>query len=398
MNIEIRPNTWEEFPTLKRVNARAQNNFYDDSDIERFAVIFEPERSLCALDEGQIVGCTTSYSLEMMVPGGVVPIGAVAQVSVQATHRRRGINTMLMKRQLTDIYERGDPIAVLQASESIIYGRYGYGMASFEYSFELERPHGAFSRRYEPEGRLLFIEEDEARKVFPQVFERATLLRNGMVKRDDKWWKFRFAQTGLRGGDPRAWFVKYQVDGRVDGYVWFTIRDAHLMTVIELMSATDDAYAALWQFCFDMDLVTTVTASRRAADEPLPWLMADPRRLTQSFQDASWLRLVDVLAALSARRYSTTDSLTLGVSDPFLEWNDCTVRLDVAPDESYCRTTDAEPDLTLSAADLGAVYLGGVKLRTLHHAGRVEENTPGALARADAMFATDLKPWCIDSW
>ena len=398
MNIEIRPNTWEEFPTLKRVNARAQNNFYDDSDIERFAVIFEPERSLCALDEGQIVGCTTSYSLEMMVPGGVVPIGAVAQVSVQATHRRRGINTMLMKRQLTDIYERGDPIAVLQASESIIYGRYGYGMASFEYSFELERPHGAFSRRYEPEGRLLFIEEDEARKVFPQVFERATLLRNGMVKRDDKWWKFRFAQTGLRGGDPRAWFVKYQVDGRVDGYVWFTIRDAHLMTVVELMSATDDAYAALWQFCFDMDLVTTVTASRRAADEPLPWLMADPRRLTQSFQDASWLRLVDVLAALSARRYSTTDSLTLGVSDPFLEWNDCTVRLDVAPDESYCRTTDAEPDLTLSAADLGAVYLGGVKLRTLYHAGRVEENTPGALARADAMFATDLKPWCIDSW
>ena len=398
MNIEIRPNTWEEFPTLKRVNARAQNNFYDDSDIERFAVIFEPERSLCALDEGQIVGCTTSYSLEMMVPGGVVPIGAVAQVSVQATHRRRGINTMLMKRQLTDIYEWGDPIAVLQASESVIYGRYGYGMASFEYNFELERPHGAFSRRHEPEGRLLFIEEDEARKVFPQVFERATLLRNGMVKRDDKWWKFRFAQTGLRGGDPRAWFVKYQVDGRVDGYVWFTIRDAHLMTVIELMSATDDAYAALWQFCFDMDLVTTVTASRRAADEPLPWLMADPRRLTQSFQDASWLRLVDVLAALSARRYSTTDSLTLGVSDPFLEWNDCTVRLDVAPEESYCRTTDAEPDLTLSAADLGAVYLGGVKLRTLYHAGRVEENTPGALARADAMFATDLKPWCIDSW
>ena len=398
MSLEIRPNTWEEFPTLKRVNARAQNNFYDDSDIERFRIIFEPERSLSALEEGQIVGCTTSYSLEMMVPGGTIPIGAVAQVSVQATHRRRGINTMLMRRQLTDLCEWGDPLAVLQASESIIYGRYGYGMSSFEYTFELERPHGAFSHRHEPKGRLLFVEEDEAHGVFPQVFERATLLRNGMVKRNAKWWKFRFAQTGLRGGDPRAWFVKYEVDGRADGYVWFTIEDAHQMTVIELMAATDEAYAALWQFCFDLDLVTTVTAGRRAADEPLPWLMADPRRLKQTFQDASWFRLVDVPAALTARTYSTTDSLALRVLDPFLEWNDGTVRLDGGPDGAECRATDAEADLTLSAADLGAIYLGGVKLRTLYHAGKVEENTPGALARADAMFATDLMPWCIDSW
>ena len=147
MDLEIRPNTWEEFPTLKKVNARAQNNFYVDSDVQRFGIIFEPERSVCAFEEGRIVGCTTSYSLEMMVPGGTVPIGAVAQVSVQATHRRRGINTKLMKRQLTDMHEWGDSLAVLQASESIIYGRYGYGMGSFEYTFELERPHGAFSRR-----------------------------------------------------------------------------------------------------------------------------------------------------------------------------------------------------------------------------------------------------------
>ena len=218
-----------------------------------------------------------------------------------------------------------------------------------------------------------------------------------MVKRNDKWWKFRFAQTGLRGGDPRAWFVKYEVDGCVDGYVWFTIKDAHSMTVIELMAATDDAYAALWQFCFDMDLVTTVAAGRRAADEPLPWLMVDPRRLKQSFQDASWFRLVDVPAALSARTYSTNDSLALGVLDPFLEWNDGTVRFDGGPEGAECRATDVEPDLTLSATDLGAIYLGGVKLRTLYHAGRVEENTPGSLARADAMFATHLMPWCIDS-
>ena len=398
MNLEIRPNTWEEFPTLKRVNARAQNNFYVESDIQRFGIIFEPERSLCAFEEGQIVGCTTSYSLQMMVPGGTVPIGAVAQVSVQATHRRRGINTKLMRRQLTDMHEWGDSLAVLQASESVIYGRYGYGMGSFEYTFELERPHGAFSRRYEPQAVCSSSKRMRPREVFPQVFERATLLRNGMVKRNDTWWKFRFVQGAMRGADPRAWFVKYEVDGRPDGYVWFTIKEAHLMTVKELVTATDDAYAALWQFCFDMDLVSTVTADGRAADEPLPWLLADPRRLKQTFKDASWFRLVDVPAALSARTYSANDGLVLRVLDPFLEWNDGRIRLDGGPEGADCRATDQEPDLTLSAADLGAVYLGGVKFRTLHNAGRVEENTPGALSRADAMFATDLTPWCIDSW
>ena len=123
MRIEIRPNTWEEFPNLKTVNARAQNNFYGDSDIERFRLIFDPDRSLSAFEEGRIVGCTTSYALDMMVPGGTMPIGAVAQVSVQATHRRKGINTRLMRRQLSDMHDWGESMAVLQASESIIYGR-----------------------------------------------------------------------------------------------------------------------------------------------------------------------------------------------------------------------------------------------------------------------------------
>ena len=187
MELEIRPNTRDEFPTLKVTNARAMGLFYMDTDVETYRLIFQPERSLAAFEDGQIVGNTTSYSLEMTVPGGTIPIGAVEQVSVQATHRRRGLNTRLMKRQLSDMYEWGDPIAVLQTSESIIYGRYGYGMASFEHTLNIERVHNTYARPYEPQGRLRYIEEDEARQVFPDVYERATLLRNGMVKRNDAW-------------------------------------------------------------------------------------------------------------------------------------------------------------------------------------------------------------------
>jgi predicted acetyltransferase len=130
----------------------------------------------------------------------------------------------------------------------------------------------------------------------------------------------------------------------------------------------------------------------------LPWLLADPRRLKQTFNDASWIRVVDVPAALSARTYSADDGLVIQVRDPFLDWNDGKVLLEGGPEGAQCTQTDREPDITLSAADLGAAYLGGVKFQTMSHAGRVEENTPGALRRADAMFATDLMPWCIDSW
>ena len=397
MDIDIRPNTWEEFPTLKRVNGRAQTNFNEDGDIERFRIIFDPDRSLAAFEDGNIVGCTASYALDMMVPGGTMPIGAVAAVSVQATHRRKGINTRLMRKQLSDMHDWGESMAVLQASESIIYGRYGYGMGSFEYTLEIDRPHGEFTQRHSPTGRLLFIDEDEAKQIFPDVFERATLLRNGMVKRDDTWWKFRFVQPAMWRSDPRAWFVKYEVDGRVDGYLWFTVKD-EVLIVKELISATDDAYASLWQFCLDMDLVTTISAAKRAQDEALLWMLADPRRLKQTFKDASWFRLVDICPALSARSYSVEDQLVLKVVDPFLEWNNVNVILNGGPDGTECRKTDKEPDLTVSAADLGAAFIGGVKFRTMSHAGRIEENTSGALKRADAMFNTDRMPWCIDGW
>ena len=399
MEFEIRPNTWEEFPKLKVTNARGQNNFYSDTDVEIFRLIFQPERSLSAFEDGEIVGCTTSYSLEMTVPGGTMPIGAVAQVSVQATHRRRGLNTRLMKRQLTDLHEWGDPIAVLQASESIIYGRYGYGMASFDYTLDIERVHSAYSQPCEPRGRLRYIKQDEARHVFPRVHERATLRRNGMVKRNDAWWDFRFAQPApaAQGGDPKSWFVKYEVGGQVDGYVRYRIY-GETMKVIELMSATDDAYAALWRFCLDMDLVTNIRAPRRAADEPLLWMLADPRRLKQSSTDASWLRLVDVPAALSGRTYAAEESLVLEVCDSFCEWNDGRLRLTGGAEGAECRSTQQEPELTLSAADLGAAYLGAVGFQTMFRAGRIEEHAPGALARADAMFATAEQPWCLDSW
>jgi predicted acetyltransferase len=161
-----------------------------------------------------------------------------------------------------------------------------------------------------------------------------------------------------------------------------------------LMSVTDEAHAALWRFCLDVDLMTTTGAWNRATDDPLPWMLADPRHLQRSPEDGLWIRLVDVAAALSGRRYMRNDSLVLEVRDAFCPWNDGRYALDGGPDGAHCRKTSSEPDFALSAADLAATYLGAVSFTTLSLAGRVEERKNGALRRADVMFATELKPWC----
>ena len=165
------------------------------------------------------------------------------------------------------------------------------------------------------------------------------------------------------------------------------------LIVMQLLAAANEAQASLWRFCFDIDLMASTEAWDRPPDDPLPWMLADPRRLKRSLEDGLWVRLVDVAAALSARRYAAQDRLVLEVRDRFCGWNDGRYELEGGPDGTVCRPTTAEPDIVLSAADLAATYLGTVAFTTLSHAGRVEERTQGALLRADAMFATQLQPW-----
>jgi predicted acetyltransferase len=396
MDLEMRPNTMEEFPTLKRTNARAHGKHYTETELEIFKILFQPERSLAVFDRGAIVGNITSYPGEMTVPDGQAPMAAVAQVGVQQTHRRRGILTTMMKRQLRDIHEWGEPLASLESSEGAIYGRFGYGAAIPVEDWTIERHRAAFERRRDPDGRLRFVEVDEARELFSRPYERVSLARPGMVTRNRVWWDFWFARAALFGEDPRWFHVIYERDGQIDGYVVYRLRGSTLV-VREHMAATDDAYDALWRFCLDVDLTTSITAADRPVDDPLMWMLADPRALRRSPRDGTWLRLVDVEAALRARRYAAGGRLALRVHDSLCEWNDGTFELDGGPEGARCGPTTASPDLELSAADLAATFLGGVRFTTLARSGRVGELTAGAVSRADAMFRTEASPWCFGS-
>ncbi len=398
VELEIRPATPDELRLFIKLELRPFGRHGSEGFFWGEERIQDPERTLAAMIDGEIVGSTSSHLFEMATPGGSLAGAGVCSVGVSPTHRRQGITTRLMKRQLSDVHERGESVCLLWASESAIFGRFGYGMACLVENWTIARPHTAFDRSPAPTGRGIFVETEEAMRTFPTVYDRVWSSRPGMLKRGEVLWDLRFLdlEEYRHGADP-FFHVAYEAGGRVDGYVIYRVNwYERYFEVMELLAATDEAHAALWRFCFDHDVVETVKAVRQPIDDPVLWMLADPRRLVRTPRDGIWVRLVDVSAALSGRRYGVDGRLVLEVEDSFCEWNQGRVELVGGPAGAECRSTTAKPDLTLSAADLAAVYLGGVRLSTLFRAGRVQAEGPAVLALADSMFTSERQPWCGD--
>jgi predicted acetyltransferase len=403
MDVEIRPVTAEEFETFARAVERAFGSHVRDDEVAAWRPVFEPDLSLAALEGTDIVATAAAFSLVLSVPGGQVPMPGVTAVGVAPTHRRRGLLTMLMRRELDDFRERGQIVAGLWASEGSIYGRFGYGLASLAAELSIERDRSAFSRPHQPHGRVALIDKEVALERFPPIYERVAMAQPGMWLRNEAWWKGIHADLEhWRDGASALFFAVHESpEGRPDGYVTYRIKHdwgdhvpGTTLKVRELIAESPEAYADLWRFCFDHDLIKQVEAWPRPVDEPLLHMLAEPRRLRLRVGDGLWVRLVDVPAALAARRYSSDDRMVFEVRDSFCPWNEGRYEIEGGTDGAACRPTDRQPDVVLDAADIGSTYLGGVRFQTLRRAGRVIEASPGALARADAMFAWDPLPFC----
>jgi predicted acetyltransferase len=286
--------------------------------------------------------------------------------------------------------------SILTASEGSIYGRFGYGVATWRMNFHVEKKHGAFRSPPLDDGRLRYVERAEALAIFPDVYERACTQRAGMVSRPGPWWKEELHHQ--LPPDAATFFVVHEDrDGVADGYLAFLIdggfdtgihrKDLH---VVDLITIRPEVRARLWQFAMSVDLIETVSARLMPLDEPLRFMLKDPRRLrVNAVNDHLWLKILDIEGALAARTYSVADRVVLQVQDGATATR---VELEAGPEGAQCRPTSTEPDLTLRLSLLGSIYLGGTRAEQYVAAGEIVERTPGAAARVDAMFAVYPAP------
>jgi predicted acetyltransferase len=406
----LRPISPDEFPAFCATAEMAFNSAEPPGEaVRQEQITFEFDRSLAAFDGQQIVGTTVAYSFQMSVPGAVTGVAGVSFVTVLPTHRRRGILSALMRRQLTELSESGEPVAALFASESAIYGRFGYGTASEHLSVRIPRGEGTLrpaAAAAASQVRLRLAEPAEQRAALGKVYEAIQPTRPGMHARDDRWWQAALWDTPSgRGGASALRCLLAEDDAGPRGYALYATRQerwqdripAGAVEISELQAADPAAAAALWRDLLTRDLISEVSARNRPVDEPLLQLLTDRRQARPLLSDGLWIRLVDLPAALTRRRYACPVDVVLEVTDDLLPGNAGRWRLQAGgpadPAQPSCERSKAEPGLVLPVTALGACYLGGVRIGALVRAGLAQERRPGAAAALSAAMLWDPAPW-----
>ncbi|MFI9812213.1 GNAT family N-acetyltransferase [Saccharothrix variisporea] len=357
---------------------------------------YEPGRAFGAYSGDDLVGTVQSFPSALAVPGGaVVPMAAVSRVGVRADWTRRGVLSALQRTQLKALRDGGDVAATLRASEGVIYERFGYGVATRYREVRIRKRQA--TPRVPITGRVRLVPADEAAPLVRKLFERLSPGRAGTIGRWSGWWDLNVVRPA-EGREKLRFAVCSGEDGD-DGYLVYKVepgswdRGVEKPTVLEvtdLWAGNERAWADLWGFALRVDLVGEVFAHGRPLDEPLEWLVVDRRAVfVEDVADETWLRLLDVPAALAARTYGDAEPVVVGVRDRYLPENEGSYRVT----SSGASRTDAEPEFVVDVEVLGAAYLGDVSFSALAMTGHFAGASKDVLKRADKLFAGDEVPW-----
>ncbi|MGN6107594.1 MAG: GNAT family N-acetyltransferase, partial [Kofleriaceae bacterium] len=362
----------------------------DPDGARRIGALIPPTQLWAAFDGASIVATAGAFDLQLGLPGGgALPTSGLTAVTVRPTHRRRGLLRRLIDVHLEDARRRGLPASALWASEAGIYRRFGYGLAAESDAMSISQASTlGFLAPHDPDA-LEMIDEARARELLPGIYERAIAQRPGALRRDDVWWRERrFLENGhTRQGASRRRHVVARRGDQLVGYVVYRQRPGFTdglwsgrTEINELLAVDTRAAASLWRFVLDIDLSPNVSWWNAPVDDPLPWLVADPRRVQRHRSDTLWLRIEDVAATLAARRYASDGALCFAVEGA--AWD-----LVVEDGRARCAPTTRAPQLRLDRPTLGTLYLGTAPASWLARAGLIA-GEPAAIACADRLFAS----------
>jgi predicted acetyltransferase len=409
MPTEVRTIRDDELPSFVRVvNTAMLTPPLSPEAIEERRRYFDMDRCLGSFDAaGQMCGGARSFATELTVPGGAVPAAAVSSVGVLPTHRRQGHLSGLMRTQLDDVRDRGEPVAILIAAEYPIYGRYGYGPATQACGVRID---ASAAWRDAASGTLELADNEDVAQAAATIYDRARLLVPGQISRDKDFWDWFTGVWTVDDGDDTSRrdaskVIWRDAEGEAQGVAIYTVRgdwvanrpEGELSASI-VLAATPEAERELFRFLTSVDWVGTVQAGLRPVDDVVPlWLVDGRAAVLVDHSDHIWARVVDLPAALTARRYAVEGTVVLDVVDP-AGYAAGRVELEGGPGGATCTPTTRSPDLTVPIGALGAAYLGGMPWTRLAAAGWVDEHTPGAAERARAMFTPSRAPCCTTNF
>ncbi|GAA4908750.1 GNAT family N-acetyltransferase [Streptomonospora salina] len=367
----------------------------------------ERDRSLAVFDGGRPVGCTSAYSFTMTLPGGPRPVAGITGVGVWPTHRRRGVLSAMLRRQLADVRDRGEDVAALFASEGGIYGRFGFGPAAGAVHLDLPTREVALrtDAPRDPALRLRLTGAEEARGALAEVHRAAAARRVGEFQRDTAWWNkvLRDDPAERDGRGPLRCAVAEDDAGPL-GYILYRTRQrwneygaaAGCLEVQEHYATAPAAAALLWEHVLTRDLVLRVTHDMLPLDDPLLHLLDDSYRTRLHHNANLWVRLVNVPGALERRSYAAPVDTVIEVRDRHCPWNAGRWRLSADTDAARCTPAEDAPDISLDVSHLGAAFLGDTPLSGYLESGMVGEATAGAVQRLDTALGRSDRPHCAD--
>ena len=370
-----------------------------DDDVRHFEALFPVETSIAAFDRGHLVATFGSFDLDITVPGqATVATAGTTVVTVQPTHRRRGILTEMMRRHLDQAVERGQVMAGLWASEERIYGRFGYGPAAAgqvlrvpDYTVAWAAPHAAIS--------VHPLTDEEAADLLPALYDRWRRGVAGSLVRPESWWEHRvlYDPRHRRSGATALRHVMAEQDGEPVGYLSFRQKSLegwgeNETVIVELVADDDEARRALWNFVTNVDLYRNVSWWNAPVDDPVIIEADRFRKIERTLIDSLWLRPLDVAAMLEARRYERDGTIVLGIHDRFGPTAG-RYRLEVVDGVGTCRRTDDDAEVDLAVETLGRLYLGGGSAVGLARAGLIEGSSD-AVGRVHDLLMTRLQPYC----
>jgi len=407
MAITTRPITEDEILVFReRVNVAFGDDLAEeDRGSERFLATLPLAHTVAAFDGDEMVGTLGAHEFEVTVPGGAqVSMFGTTVVTTQPTHRRQGVLRAMMLDHLDDAAATDTPLVGLWASESTIYGRFGFGRATSRDS--IEAPRHAMTLNGAEEGAVRAIQSDRVTEVLAPIYDEVWQNRPGMLSRAPEWWTHQilYEPPHRREGASAKRFAVYEADGVVEGYAiyaqksdWTEFVSNGQIRVREVVTTTDRAHTGLWSFLTSMDLFPRIRFWNLPIDDPLWWKLAEPRLVQRRRTDALWIRIIDVPAALGVRSYESDGAIRIGVDDPFRLATSGVYELSVSGGAGKCVRAEGSADVNLGVDALGALYLGDGNALSLAAAGMIDA-APEDVALLHRLFRTDVAPWCQEAF